>query len=137
VADNPYYQRSLANARRIQAETFSRYKELGNRFPEDIPANLCDRIHAHLLHVCEQQYGPRFWPDFFTEIRKSRDELVAAGRSGSGDERRNARYRVTVDCFDRLMGGKFKPMLKEHGISLATDVKSLHPTRPDWNRKLE
>jgi len=137
VADNPYYQRSLADARKVQAETFARYKELGNTFPGDIPANLCDRIHAHLLHLCEHRYGPQFWPDFFKEIRRSRDALVAAGRSASGDERRNARYRITLDCFDRVVEGKFKPMLEEHGISLTTDVKSLQPTRPDWNRKLE
>jgi hypothetical protein len=137
VAGNPIHRRSLASARKIQAETFARYKRLNNTFPKDIPANKCDRIHAHLLFECEKQYGRNFWPDFFKEIRKARGELLAVSRSGPGDERRNARYRITIECFDRLMRGQFKKMLKNHGISLTTDVKSLRPKRPDWNRKLE
>jgi len=137
VAANPIHRRSLVNTRRGQAETFVRYKQMNNTFPRDIAPNLCDRIHAHLLHQCERQYGPRFWRDFFKEIGKARAELLAASRSGPGEERRNARYRITIDCFDRLMKGQFKNMLREHGISLTTDVKSLRPTRPDWNRKLE
>lgn len=136
VAGNPIHLRSLASARKTQAETFARYKQLNNRFPRDIPSNLCDRIHAHLLYQCEREYGPRFWRDFFKEIRNSRTALLAASRSGTGDERRNARYRITIECFDRLMKGRFKSMLKEHGISLTTDIKSLNPNRPDWNRKL-
>ena len=131
------HRRSLANARRVQAETFARYKRLNNTFPRDIASNLCDRIHAHLLNECERQYGPRFWRDFFKEIGKVRTELLAVSRSGPGEERRNARYRITIECFDRLMKGRFKSMLKEHGISLTRDVKSLRPNRPDWNRKLE
>lgn len=137
VAGNPIQQSSLARARALQAETFARYKQLNNTFPRDIPANLCDRIHAHLLYQCEKQYGPRFWPDFFKEIRNVHDALLAASRSGSGDECRDARYRITIECFDRLMKGQFKEMLRTHGISLTTDVKSLRPQRPDWNRKLE
>jgi hypothetical protein len=136
VADNPTYRESLARARKIQAETFARYRKSDNTLPADIPANKCDRIHAHLLHLCEQQYGPQFWPDFFKEIGKSRDELLKVSSSGPGEERRNARYRITIDCFDRLMDGKFKEMLKDAGISLTTDVKSLQPNRPDWNRRL-
>jgi hypothetical protein len=137
VAGNPIHRSSLARTRAVQAETFARYKQLNNTFPKDIPANLCDRIHAHLLYQCERQYGPRFWPDFFREIRNVHDELLAVSSSGSGDERRDARYRITIECFDRLMKGQFKEMLKSHGISLTTDVKSLGPERPDWNRKLE
>jgi len=137
VAGNPIHRRSLASARKIQAETFVRYKELKNTFPKDIPSNKCDRIHAYLLYQCEKQYGPKFWPDFFKEIRKVRGQLLAVSRSGPGDERRNARYRITIECFDRLMKGQFKNTLKKHGISLTTDVKSLRPNRPDWNRKLE
>ncbi len=137
VAGNPIHQKSLVNARKKQAETFAEYKRLNNTFPKDIPPNLCDRIHAHLLHECEKQYGRRFWPNFFKEIRNSRDQLLAASRSKHAVERRDARYRITVDCFDRLMKGQFKKMLQEHGISLTTDVKSLQPKRPGWNRKLE
>ncbi|MHC4744017.1 MAG: hypothetical protein ACYS8Z_19030, partial [Planctomycetota bacterium] len=137
VAGNPIHRRSLANARKTQAKTFARYKQLNNTFPSDIPSNLCDRIHAHLLYECQRQYGPRFWRDFFKEIRKVRGELLAVSESGPGVERRNARYRITIDCFDRLMKGRFKPMLKEHGVSLTTDIKSINPNRPDWNRKLQ
>jgi hypothetical protein len=137
VAGNPIHRKSLANARKIQAETFVRYKKLNNTFPKDLPSNKCDRIHAHLLYLCQRQYGPNFWPDFFKEIRKVREQLLDVSRSGPGIERRNARYRITIDCFDRLMKGQFKKMLKKHGISLTTDIKSLNPNRPDWNRKLQ
>jgi len=137
VAGNPIHRKSAVDARRIQAETFVRYKKLNNTFPKDIPANKCDRIHAHLLYQCKMQYGPKFWPDFFKEIRKVRGRLLAVSRSGPGVERRNARYRITIDCFDQIMKGRFKKMLKKYGISLTTDVKSLRPKRPDWNRKLE
>jgi len=137
VAGNPIHRKSIADARKIQAETFVRYKKLNNTFPKDIPSNKCDRIHAHLLNQCQRQYGPNFWPDFFKEIKKVRGQLLAVSRSGPGDERRNARYRITIECFDRLMKGRFKNMLKKHGISLTTDVKSIRPNRPDWNKKLE
>jgi hypothetical protein len=137
VAGNPIHRASLVRARKTQAKTFDRYKKLNNTFPKDIPSNKCDRIHAHLLYECEKQYGPNFWPDFFKEIRKVRDQLLAVSRSGPGVERRNGRYRITIDCFDRLMKGQFKNMLKKHGISLTTDVKSLRPNRPDWNRRLK
>jgi hypothetical protein len=137
VAGNPIHRKSIASARKIQAETFARYKKLNNTFPKDLPSNKCDRIHAHLLCLCQRQYGRNFWPDFFKEIRKVRGQLLDVSRSGPGIERRNARYRITIDCFDRLMKGRFKSMLKEHEISLTTDIKSLRPNRPDWNRKLQ
>ena len=137
VAGNPIHRKSVVDARRIQAETFDRYKKLNNTFPKDLPSNKCDRIHAHLLYLCQRQYGRNFWPDFFKEIRKVRGQLLDVSRSGPGIERRNARYRITIDCFDRLMKGRFKSMLKKHGISLTTDIKSLNPNRPDWNRKLQ
>jgi hypothetical protein len=137
VAGNPFHRKTIAGARKMQAETFLRYKKLNNTFPKDIPSNKCDRIHAHLLYQCKMQYGPDFWPDFFREIRKVRPQLLAASSSGPGDERRNARYRITIDCFDRIMKGRFKKMLKKYGISLTKDIKSLHPNEPGWNRKLQ
>ena len=125
----------MKNARAEQEETFKRYRADGNVFPSDIPANLCDRIHAHVLWKFEQTYGPAFWPTFFKEIAAQRMALMAA--TGTADERRNARYRITIDCFDRVTKGDFQKFLSESGISLTTDVKSLHPTEPGWNRKLE
>jgi hypothetical protein len=136
VAGNPIHQRSLVNARKIQAKTFAEYKRLNNTFPKNIAPNLCDRIHAYLLYRCEMLYGPRFWSDFFKEVRNVRAELMAAERSGPGDQRRNARYRITIDCFDRLMKGQFKRMLEEHEISLTTDVRSIPYKSPKWKGKL-
>ena len=70
-----------------------------------------------------------FWRDFFRETKKERARL----RTGDRDER----YRITIECFDRLPGVDFEKMLQASGISLTTDVKSLNPTKPGWNRKLE
>ena len=129
VAGNPIFAQELADTRRRQAETFERYKAFGNTFPADIEPNLVDRIHAYLLWQCEQAYGPTFWQDFFREAKKERERL----RTDNRDER----YRTTIECFDRLPGLEFKQMLQANGISLTTDVKSLNPTKPGWNRKLE
>ena len=88
-----------------------------------------DRIHAYLLFQCEQQYGPTFWRDFFREAKKERASLA----SGTRDER----YRTTVECFDRLPGLDFKQLLSANKISLTTDIKTLDPESPAWNRRLE
>jgi hypothetical protein len=114
VAGNPRHTKRLKETRDLQAETFERYRRLGNTFPADIPANLCDRIHAYILWRCERKHGRDFWPDFFTEIRKERPRLLLAGAGRSGGQRRNARYQITVDCFHRLMqrkGVDFKALL--------------------------
>ncbi|MCC6697553.1 MAG: ankyrin repeat domain-containing protein [Candidatus Hydrogenedentes bacterium] len=137
VASNPIFVQSLNRTRQGQAETFQRYVAAGFVFPADVESNLVDRIHAHLLGQCEQQYGPSFWPDFFTEVRKEAGALRDAVNAGKDDDTRNARYRITVDCFDRLPGLHFKQLLANSGISLTTDVKSLHPTEPGWNRRLK
>jgi hypothetical protein len=42
-----------------------------------------------------------------------------------------------LDCIDRLAGLNFKQRLKQNQISLTTDVKSLNPEAPAWNRKLQ
>ena len=123
------------NPRKVQIDTFKRYKANGFVFPDDIPANLCDRIHAYILWRCEGKYGPKFWPDFFKQINAEYDKLSAAVALSNGDKIRNERYRITIECFDRLEGVNFKQMLKEYHISLTTDVKSLHPTESGWNRK--
>ncbi|MFA5863532.1 MAG: ankyrin repeat domain-containing protein [Phycisphaerae bacterium] len=135
VAPNPIYNRQVQETRSEQVKTYRRYMSLVRTFPPDIAPNLVDRIHAYLLWKCEKKYGPNFWSDFFKNINQKSAELSeAAGLNG--DASRNARYRITVDCFDSLSGLNFKQMLKENGISLITDIKSLHPTEPGWNRKL-
>lgn len=136
VAGNPILERQLAQTRRAQSETFARYKLLGCVFPPDVAPNLVDRVHAYILARCERKYGPNFWPDFFAEVRKERERLADAVRLGDGDRIRNERYRITIECFDRLPGLEFKKMLEENGISLRVDVKSLHPTEPGWDRRL-
>lgn len=55
---------------------------------------------------------------------------------GDADKIRNARYQITIACFDRLLGLDFEKTLGSNGISLTTDVKSLHPESPNWNRRL-
>jgi hypothetical protein len=53
-----------------------------------------------LLRKCEQQFGPRFWYDFFAEVRKEQAAFFppeAQGESRGLD----ARYRLTVECLDR------------------------------------
>ena len=62
--------------------------------------------------------------------------LVDAVRAGDADRIRNARYQIIPACFDRLGRLEFTEMLKARGISLTTDVKSLHREAPGWNRRL-
>ncbi|HIA47563.1 MAG TPA: ankyrin repeat domain-containing protein [Candidatus Hydrogenedentes bacterium] len=129
VADNPRFQESLVRTRNGQRETYERYRRLDFTFPSDIPENQVDRIHAYILNQCEQQYGAKFWHDFFLEAKKQTADLNSASR----DER----YRITINCFDSLPGLNFKEMLRENHISLTTDIKSMNPEKPGWNRKLQ
>lgn len=129
VANNPIFQSSLRSTRNGQRDTFQRYKAAGHLFPSDIPPNQVDRIHAWLLWQCEQEYGDTFWQDFFKEADKERAALA----SGSRDER----YRITIECFDRLPGLNFYDRLRDNGISITTDIKSLNPESPAWNRRLQ
>jgi hypothetical protein len=69
-------------------------------------------------------------------VRKERERLVSA-ESLPGNEGRNARYQITVECFDRLKGLDFKKRLSKDGISTTVDVKSINPEKPGWNRKLQ
>ena len=135
ITRNPIFIKHINDTRKKQAEAFKRYRQLGYVFPDDIAPNLCDRIHAHLLWVCERKYGSKFWPDFFKEIRKERENLLAAAELGNTDNIRNRKYQITIECFDRLEGLNFKEMLNKFQISLTTDVKALHPTKPGWDRK--
>ncbi len=135
VASNPIFLRNLKDTRKNQRITFNNYKKGGYIFPEDVPANKCDRIHAYLLWRCERKYGRNFWPDFFKEIRKEYANLRDAVKLGNRDKIRNKRYQIVVDCFDRLEGLDFKTMLKIAKISLTTDVKALHPKEPRWDRR--
>jgi hypothetical protein len=136
VAGNPIYAAGLRATRDEQKRTFDQYVKNGFVFPKELPANQCDRIHAWILHQSATKYGPHFWPDFFREIRGQRQALADAIQLGDGDKARNARYQITIACFDRLPGLDFKKTLKANGVSLTTDVKSLHPEEPGWNRRL-
>lgn len=145
VAGNHTLKEHFENARRKQAQTFAAYRALGNTIPPDLESNLSDRIHGHLLWKCEERYGSRFWRDFFAEIRAVNDQLIDAGKLGDGDARRDARYRITVDCLARLdekrrlldRKRRFKEMLAEYGISRTRALKSLRPMDEGWDRKLE
>jgi hypothetical protein len=136
VAGNPILTAELRTTREGQMRTFNQYVENGRVFPKELPSNQCDRIHAWILYQCALKYGPRFWNDFFREIRSQKQALSDVVRLGDGDKIRNARYQITVACFDRLPGIDLKRTLKANGISLTTDVKSLHPEAPGWNRRL-
>jgi hypothetical protein len=136
VASNPVFLESLTGTYQGQADTYQRYVASGFVLPTDVPPNQVDRIHAYILSECERQYGPSFWPDFFGEVRKEALPLRDAVQLDDGDAIRNERYRITVECFERLPGLHFKQILQNSGISLTTDVKSLHPTEAGWNRRL-
>lgn len=129
VAGNPVLRAKLERTRRDQAETFRRYMSAGGVFPADLPPNQVDRIHGCILWECEREYGPSFWADVFTELRAEHGRLFIAGG-------RDARYRITIECFDRLAGLDFIGKLQRAKISVVTDVKSLNPTQPGWNRRL-
>ena len=137
----PIFRKHIKKTRQTQGKTFKRYRRLSNTWPADILPNLCDRIHAHILWICERRYGPAFWPDVFGEIEKDRERLIAAGRAeGTSDERRNRRYQITLECLERIMRRRkidFRKELQMFGISLTKDAKSLHPKDPGWNRKLK
>lgn len=134
VANNTIFTKQVQETRKNQQKTYQRYREGGYIFPEDLPENQCDRIHAYILWEYEKRYGPEFWQDFFKEVKKEQEKLHAANGL-NGDELRNRRYQITIDCFDRLKGVNFKKTLEKAGISLTTDIKSLHPTDPGWDRK--
>lgn len=135
IAGNTILARHNSETRNLQAQTFNRYVASGYVFPADIAPNLCDRIHSHILWECERKYGENFWPDLFREIAKEYERLKSAESLADSDKVRNERYRITLECFDKLPGLKFKEILERLQISLTTDVKSLHPTNPGWNRR--
>ena len=135
VAGNPILSQQIKQTRLEQRETFQRYVKAGCLFPQDLPGNLSDRIHAHILWMCEKRYGPNFWRDFFNEIEKEQENLKAAAFLSDPDKIRNRKYQITVGCFDRLPKVGFKKLLKKYQLSLTTAIKSLRPTQPDWDRK--
>lgn len=136
VAGNPVFAAHLRATREAQKRTFTEYVSNGYVVPSELPPNLCDRIHAWILYQSASRYGPRFWHDFFREVRSQKEALAAAAGLGDGDKIRNARYQITIACFDRLPGLDFKSTLRANGISLTTDVKSLRPEAPGWDRRL-
>jgi hypothetical protein len=127
VTGNPYFRDRRERGRKALKETMRRYIEGGYVFPENIPGSVSDRIHHEILYQCEEKYGPYFLRDFFTEVRNQRDRL----RSADG----NTRYQITIDCFDRLPGLKFRELLSDLRISDKTSWYSLRPSRPDWDRR--
>jgi len=145
VAGNDTHREHIERTRQTQAETFEEYRRLGNVFPLDLPGNVSDRIHAHLLWECERNYGKRFWSDFHAEVRAIYPRLEEAARMGDRDAIKNERYRLTLECLVRLDEKRrllhkkqgFKEMLTKYGISLTRDVTSLNPTDKGWNRKLK
>ncbi len=136
VASNPIYQRQLAETQHNQDLTYQRYMAAGRTFPADLAGDQADRLHAWLLRKCEQKYGPQFWPDFFAEVRKQQAAFSAPEAQGES-RGLDARYRLTVECFDRLPGLEFKKLLEQTGISTTVAIQSLKPTQPGWNRKLQ
>lgn len=136
VAGNPTLTASIQSTRKGQEQTFNEYFKNGCVLPRDLPYNQCDRIHAWILYQCQARYGANFWKDFFREARSRKKELVDAVSAGDTDAIRNARYQITVECFDKLPGLGFKKILSNCGVSLTTDVKSLHPEAPGWDRRL-
>lgn len=136
VAPNPIFLRSIQQARLEQLQTYRQYEKLKLKFPPDIPANKVDRIHAYLLWQCEKKYGPEFWKDFFVNVREKAKDFQESKKLKGDNTKRNHRYRISVDCFDALDKIEFKKMLSKAAISLTTDIKSLDPESPDWNRKL-
>ncbi len=137
VAGNPILTRYIKQTRFDQRDAFNRYIKNDYTFPDDIPANLCDRIHAYILFKAERRYGPDFWQDFFKELQKEKENLKAAEYLKDTDEIRNRKYQITVECFGRLQKIGFKKMLDDYRISQTTSVKSLKPTEPTWNRKFK
>ena len=135
VAGNPILTRQLKETRAVQRETFQRYRKAGYVFPEDLPDNLSDRIHGHILWMCERKYGADFWQDFFSQIQKEQENLKAAVYLRDPDKIRNRKYQITVECFDRLPKIEFKRLLKKYQLSLTTAIKSLRPTESGWDRK--
>jgi len=135
VARNPIHDQSVAQTRRGQEETYRRYLALGQTIPADLAWNQADRVHAYLLYKCEQQYGMAFWSDFFKEVRKERQAFSDAEARGE-DNGRDLRYKLTLQCFDRLPGIRFTQLLEQNGISTIVDLSSLPHEAPGWNRKL-
>ncbi|CAN5515069.1 hypothetical protein BH09SUM1_BH09SUM1_20740 [soil metagenome] len=136
VANNPIFEKSVAETRAGQMLTLRRYKAAWFTLPPDIPSNQADRIHAAILWHCEQSYGPNFWPDFFTEVRKEKKAFDDAVSLSDGNAIRNARYRLSIACFERLPGLGFKRLLEENGVSTNVAVQSLNPDSYGWDRKL-
>lgn len=135
VAPNPIHQQQVAETQHNQDLTYQRYMAARQTFPADLRGDQADRLHAYLLRKCEQQYGPKFWSDFFAEVRKQQAAFSAPEAQGES-RGLDVRYRLTVECFDHLPGLNFQKLLEQSGISTTVAIQSLKPTQPGWNRKL-
>ncbi len=136
VAPNPIHRQSVTETQQNQDRTFQRYMAARQTFPADLSGDQADRLHAYLLRKCEGQYGTNFWRDFFVEVRAQQAAFSAPAAEGES-RGLNERYRLTVECFDRLPGLDFKQILQRSGISTTVAIQSLKPTQPGWNRKLQ
>ena len=137
IAPNPIYQQSLSETQRGQDETWQAYMKNGQTFPGNLPGDQADRIHAYLLRKAEQDYGTNFWYDFFAEVRKQQAIFAAPEAEGDSAPGLDVRYRLTVECLNRLPGLDFKKRLEQSGVSTTVAIQSLKPTQPDWSRKLQ
>jgi hypothetical protein len=137
IAPNPIYQQSLSDTQRGQEETWQAYMKNSHTFPSNVPGDQVDRIHAHLLRQAEQDHGTNFWPDFFAEVRKQQAAFGAPEAKGDSGPALNLRYRLTVECLNRLPGLDFKKRLEQSGVSTTVAIQSLKPTQSAWNRKLQ
>ena len=136
VAPNPIHRQSVTETQQNQDRTYQRYMAASQTFPPDLSGDQADRLHAYLLRKCERQYGTNFWRDFFAEVRKQQPAFAAPAAQGES-RGLNERYRLTVECFNRLPGLNFKKLLEQNGISTTIAIQSLKPTQPGWNRKLQ
>ena len=150
VAPNPIYLQSLADTQRAQDETWQAYMKNGQKLVAELgegvasrarrrrsPGDQADRIHACLLRKAERDYGTNFWYDFFSEVRKQQAAFAAPEAKGDSGPALDLRYRLTVECLNRLPGLDFKQRLEQSGVSTTVAIQSLKPTQPAWNRKLQ
>jgi len=120
----------------VLEKTVEDYRAAGYMYPKDYPAQGIDRLYAYILRTCEAKYGPDFWPHFWREVRKDREQFAATSAIQEKYEMLDARHRLAVECFDRLPGVEFKKMLSELQVSATTSGYSLIRGKfLDWDRR--
>ena len=137
VAGNSVITSRHKRAREVQKERYEKYMSNNGTIPDDIPHNLSDSIHSHLLWKWRKKCGSRFWPAFFGEIGESRRELLQAMYVGPKEEARNTRYQLTVDALDAVTRGQFKKELTKSHISLTHEISQFQARDPKWRRRFD